>query len=260
MRGVGVGLRTLAGLSAVWILLAGAGPLRAQEELVAQGNQRYQEGDYAAAVDAYEAVLDAGYASADLYYNLGNAYFKSGELGRSILAWERARDLRPHDPDIAANLELARSLTVDEIEPLPRFWLFSAWSWWLHLVPRSFLVAVVGLAWLLLAVGLGVRILAAGGRTRRTGGWLAVGSAVVVLVLGLNLAVRELGIGQPDRAVILADAVPVRSAPTDDDDLTLFEVHEGTLVRIDRRTDSWAEIVLEDGKVGWVPAEAMGIV
>ena len=60
--------------------------------------------------------------------------------------------------------------------------------------------------------------------------------------------------------MILADAVPVRSAPADQDELTLFEIHEGTRVRIDQRAGEWAEIVLEDGKVGWVPADVMGVI
>jgi SH3-like domain-containing protein len=75
-------------------------------------------------------------------------------------------------------------------------------------------------------------------------------------VFGTNLAVRELGLGRPERGIVLADEVAVRSAPSDDDDLVLFEIHEGTRVRIDRRAGEWAEIVLDDGKVGWVPAAA----
>ena len=79
-------------------------------------------------------------------------------------------------------------------------------------------------------------------------------------LLGSNLAVREFDVGHPERGVILAEAVSVRSAPTDDDDLTVFEVHEGTRVRIDQRTEQWAEIVLDDGKVGWVPVGVMGVI
>ena len=82
----------------------------------------------------------------------------------------------------------------------------------------------------------------------------------MVVVLGANLVVRELGIGASERGVILASVVPVRSAPTGDDDLTVFEVHEGTRVRVDQRTDEWAEIVLDDGKVGWIPSDVMGLV
>jgi SH3-like domain-containing protein len=84
-----------------------------------------------------------------------------------------------------------------------------------------------------------------------------VSGAAIVLLLGPSLVVREAGIGRPDRGVILAEAVPVRSAPADEDDLTLFEVHEGTRVRIDQRAGDWAEVVLDDGKVGWVPVTAM---
>jgi tetratricopeptide (TPR) repeat protein len=223
-------------------LLAGAGHrLHAQEEIFEQGNQLYLEGDYAGAVEAYQAVLDAGFESVALHYNLGNAHFKTGELGRSILAWERARALAPNDPDVLANLDLALSQTADAIEPLPRFWLISAASWWVGLLPRGALIALVAAAWLIVGAGT----------------WAALAGAGVVLVFGTNLLVRELGIGSAERGVILADAVPVRSAPADQDELTLFEIHEGTRVRIEERAGEWAEVVLEDGKVGWVPAEVL---
>jgi tetratricopeptide (TPR) repeat protein len=241
---------------------AGAIPrhLDARQEIFERGNQLYQEGDFAAAIEAYEAVLSAGYEGVDLYYNLGNAYFKAGDLGPSILMWERARELAPADTDVQANLELARSLTADAVQPLPRFWLLSAMAWWVRLVPRGPLIALVAAGWLLLTGGLVARILARADRGRGLGSWVAVGGAAIVLVFGTNLAVRELGVGAAERAVILEAAVPVRSAPSDDDDLTLFEVHEGTLVRIDQRAGDWAEVVLEDGKVGWVPIGVMGVI
>jgi hypothetical protein len=234
--------------------------VHAQEEIFEQGNQLYLEGDYAGAVEAYQAVLDAGFASVALHYNLGNAHFKAGELGLSILAWERARALAPNDPEVLANLELALSQTADAIEPLPRFWLISAASWWVGLLPRGPLIAVVAAAWLLVGAGVAVRLLARRDEVRGMGTWGALGGAVVVLVFGTNLFVRELGIGSADRGVILADAVPVRSAPADQDDLTLFEIHEGTRIRIDERAGEWVEVVLDDGKVGWVPADVLEVI
>jgi hypothetical protein len=107
---------------------------------------------------------------------------------------------------------------------------------------------------------LAVRTLVRRDDVRRVGGWTATLAGVVVLVLGVNLFVRELGLGRDERGVILADVVPVRSAPAEQDDLMLFEIHEGTLVRIDQRAGDWAEVVLEDGKVGWVPADVMGVI
>ena len=248
--------------SAVGLLAASAFPLpgAAQQEIFEQGNRFYQMEDYAAALEAYEAVLAADFESSDLHYNLGNAYFKSGELGRSILSWERALRLAPGNADAAANLELAARLGADDIEPLPRFWLLSATSWWVDLLPRSALVFVVALAWLAFTGGALSRILLRSESARRLGGLAIAAGAVLLVLLGSNLAVREFEVAQPERGVILAEAVSVRSAPTDDDKLTVFEVHEGTRVRIDQRTEQWAEIVLDDGKVGWVPVGVMEVI
>lgn len=236
------------------------GDATAQEEIVTRGNQAYQEGGYATAIEAYESVLEAGFVSAGLEYNLGNAYFKSGELGPAILHWERALVLSPGDADVRANLELARSITVDAVEPLPNFWLFSALRWWVDLLPRRTLMAVVATSWLMLTGGAIVRITTRSVTPRRVGSWLMAGGGVALVLFGANLFVRELGIARPERAIILDAAVAVRSAPAEDDDLTLFEVHEGTRVRIDERTGDWAEVVLDDGKVGWVPVEVMEVI
>jgi len=249
-----------AGTCALAVLGGTTAPVVGQDEIVARGNQTYQDGDYAGAIEAYQAVRDRGFTSAGLEYNLGNAHFKSGSLGRAILHWERALVLSPGDPDTQANLELARSLTVDAIEPMPTFWLVSAVSWWVGLLSRSALIVVVAGGWLVLAGGLIVWILARGDTGRAAGRWTAVAGGVVVLVLGANLLLRELGVTQPERAVIMVEAVAARAAPAQDDDLTLFEVHEGTRVRLDQRTGEWAEVVLDDGKVGWIPLSAMEII
>lgn len=228
-------------------------PLAAQEAVYLQGNQLYQDGRFEEAVEAYRAVLSAGVESAVLRYNLGNAWFKAGELGPAILSWERALALDPGLDDARSNLALARSLTVDAVEPLPTFWLVRAWHRWVGLLPRGVLLGGLALGWTVLWGGVIGRILARGASLRRVSTAAVLAGGATVLVLGVNVAVREFGVGQERRGVILAEEVPVRSAPSEDDNLTLFEIHEGTVVRIDQRTDTWAEIVLEDGKVGWVP-------
>ncbi len=247
-------------LAASLIAALAAAPASAQQEIFAQGNQFYQAEDYLAAAEAYEAVRAGGFESPDLHYNLGNAYFQIGDLGQSILSWERALKLAPGHADALANLELAVRLSADDIEPLPKFWLLSAVSWWVNLIPRAALLGVVALSWLLLTGGALARILLTADGPRRLGGWAVAAGAVGVVLLGSNLAVREFEVGQPERGVILVEAVSVRSAPTEDDDLTVFEVHEGTRVRIDQRTEQWAEIVLDDGKVGWIPVAVMEVI
>jgi len=234
-----------------------------QETDFESGNRLYQETDFAGAKEAYEAVLEAGLESCDLYYNLGNAYFKTGELGSSILSYERALHLRPRDRDVQANLELARSLTADEIEPLPRFWVLSAIAWWVELIPYGGLVLAVALAYLLLGTGLCFRILPRRPQLRSLGGWILVGSGFGLLLFGSTLLAREGVLGGTEWGIILVDEVAVQSAPSQEDDLsapsqeddlTLFHLHEGTKVRLDQHTEEWSEVVLEDGRVGWVPS------
>ena len=246
-------------LALVLAALAGLAPRAAplQVEFYQEGNRLYQEGDFEGALSSYLRVVEAGFESGEVHYNIGNAYFKTGDLARAILYYERARRLRPGDEDVLANLDLARSLTVDEIEPLPTFWVLELWGWWVGLLPRSLLILVVAGAYVSTVGG---AILLVGMRGRRSATWggrVAVGAGAVLVLLGLNLAIRESGIGRPEEAVVLAPRVNVLSAPVEDEALTIFTVHEGTKVRVDRRADEWAEVVLEDGRVGWVLVEAI---
>lgn len=224
---------------------------------VAEGNRLYQEDDFTGAIEAYRSVLDAGFESGDLYFNLGNAWFRAGELGPAILAWERAARLLPGDPDVRANLELARSLTVDDVTPQEAFWLFQLRDGWIHLLPRDALFGVVALVWLLGGGALVARVLSREPGRRRIATRTAVASGTLCLLFGTSLLVRETGVTRPDVAIVMSDQVPVQSAPVADADQTLFTVHEGLRVTIERRTEAWAEVTLEDGRVGWVPADAI---
>ena len=246
--------------AAVWLGLLTAGPCASQGAFFDEGNQRYQEGDFNGALERYSQILADGLESGELYYNIGNTYFKLGELGPAILYYERARRLMPGDGDLLANLELARSLTADEVAPLPGFWLFRAVGWWVGLLPRPMLVWLVAVAYLITIAAVIFVILRPATVLAAWGRWLAIASATVVVVFGLNLAVRELGIGASEEAVIMAEETAVQSAPSDDSTLQIFAVHEGTKVRIDRRSDAWIEIILEDGKVGWVRADQLELI
>lgn len=227
---------------------------RAQATFFEDGNRLYQQGDYQAALENYSRIVSAGFESGELYYNIGNTYFKLGQLAEAILYYERAQRLLPGGEDVRANLELARSLTADEITPLPRFWLFRAVGWWVFLLPASTLVLLVGAFYLVAIAGMVVLVFKRGTVLASWARGVVIAAAALTLIFGINLAVAEFGIGQPEEAIVMAEEVPVQSAPTDDRALQVFTIHEGTKVRIDQRSDEWVEIVLEDGKVGWVRA------
>ncbi len=248
-------LLTLASTLCIGLLTAGV--CAGQGAFFDEGNQRYQTGDFDGALERYARILDEGLESGELYYNIGNTYFKLGRLGPAILYYERARRLTPGDEDLLANLELARSLTADEITPLPGFWVLRVVDWWVGVLPRTALVWLVALAYL---TAMTAAILVVLKPETPLAAWArraAVAGAAITLVLGVNLAVRELGIGTAEEAVIMAEEAEVQSAPSDDSTLQIFAVHEGTKVRIDRRSEAWVEVVLEDGKVGWVRADQL---
>lgn len=244
---------TAALLGAAWLLAPpAAASVGAWSAFFDEGNRLYQAGDFEGALDRYRRILDAGLESGELYYNVGNAWFKQGELALAILYYERARHLMPGDDDVLANLTLARSMTADRIEPRPRFWLFRVVDGWVALLPRTGLIWLVALAWVTAVGGAALVVLRPAARLAALARRIALTAATVTLVFGANLVVRELGLGVGDEAIVMAGEAQVRSAPSDDPALQMFAVRAGTKVRMDRRSGAWAEIVLEDGSVGWM--------
>src|SRR5674476_686288 len=124
------------------------------EQQVSEANRAYYAGHYENAVTIYEKVTQAGFASPVLFYNLGNAYFKLGNMPMSILYYEKAHKLAPADADIAHNIRLANTRIVDKIEPVPVLFYI---RWWTQarntLSPDNFAkasLALFSIFWLLL--------------------------------------------------------------------------------------------------------------
>ena len=251
------------GLATVGVLLLPGGAAARdvdQESLFAEGNRLYQEGDFAAAAASYGAVVESGFESAEVYYNLGNAHFRLGETARAVLNYSRAARLDPANDDIRANLALVNQRLQDRIEPLSRFWLLSVFDWWMGLIPGGVLQALVAVCYLLLGATIVLIVI------RRPSGWrapirrFAYCAAVATFLLGVTLLVRETGLGRAEEAVVMVGEARVLSAPSEEGGLTVFTLHEGTTVRIDRRAGEWAEIVLADGKVGWLPMQVLEVI
>lgn len=244
-------------LGLAWMGLFAAAPIAAQEALFQQGNARYQEGDWAGAVEAYQGVVSGGYESSELYYNLGNAYFRLDDLARTVLYYEKALRLDPGNVDAAANLSLVRERLADRIEPLPRFWLLTLVDGWINLLPQRLLLLIGGAAYLVAGASVVGLIL------RRPRGWgrglkrLAATAAVFVVLFGGTLLLRVTRYGAPVEAVVMASEVSVLSAPSSDGGLVLFSLHAGTKVRIGQASGDWREVVLEDGKVGWLRVDVL---
>jgi len=236
----------LVGGQALWAQSAAAG-------LYNQGNALYREGDFAGALQAYRRAA-VGVEDPRLFYNLGNAAYKTGALGEAILWYERALRLDPRDADISANLDFARQARLDretaEAGGLGDY-LYAAYSW-----PTLNELSVVFCLGFLAAFGLGVW------RLLRTGGLLWMGALVAAVCLvvcaGGWLGLRVSDEGRQE-AVVLVGATTARSGP-DAARTALFELHEGTKVRVERSEGDWLLGRLPNGLGGWLLATDLGVI
>lgn len=225
----------------------------------AEGDSAYMRDDYASAIQVYEALLSKGEA-ADLYYNLGNSYYKAGEIARAILNYERALLLQPGNGDIRANLEIARSKTVDKVEPVPEIFFVS----WTKSLINSMSVdswAVCGIVcFLLLIISLYFFIFSKQTGLKKAGFICGILFLVVTIVANVFAGQQKDELVNRNSAIVINPSVTVRSTPSESG-TSLFILHEGHKVDVkDSTMKDWKEIRLEDGKVGWVPASAIEVI
>lgn len=219
----------------------------------------YVAGDYHTAIRQYESLLQAG-VSAEVYYNLGNSYFKVDDIARAILNYERALLMSPGNADIRANLGIARAKTVDKVVPQPELF-FVDWYLSLRAVMSVDGWAVVGiLTFLLFLAGMGLYFFVSGVRLRKIGFYVAMVSVCLCLLSNLFAFQQKDIMQRHDKAIILTPSVTVRSTPSESG-TGLFILHEGHKVSIkDASMREWREIMIEDGKVGWVKLSDIGII
>ena len=225
----------------------------------AQADSAYINKEYAQAIEIYESLLQQG-ESGEIYYNLGNAYFKQDELGRAILNYERALLLQPGNADVSANLDIARAKTVDKINPNPEVF-FVAWTRALiNMLPVDTWGAWgIGFFFCTLAA-LAIYFFTKGVRWRKIGFFAALISLILCIVTNLFAFEQKGKIDHRTDAIVLSPSVTVRSTPSDEG-TSLFVIHEGRKVSIkDNSMKEWKEITLEDGKVGWIPVSAIEII
>jgi tetratricopeptide (TPR) repeat protein len=220
------------------------------DKLFRSANEAYLKGDFASAVEGYQRIVDDGYASADVQYNLGNAQHALGKLGPAMLAFERARRLDPGDEDAQLNLEKCRRELVDKVagqagEPfVDRVSTLAA--------PNAVALSFLG-AWLLLWGGLVAR------RFLGAGSWsaaLALLGLAASVPLGTLLGLQAYRDSSRHEAVVVAPVVKVFEGPSEHSKIS-FELHEGTSVRVVDRDGNFAKVRLSNNLEGWADAAAV---
>ncbi len=224
-----------------------------------RANELYLEGYYEEAIIIYEKIIYSGYHSAALYYNLGNAYYRSNKITPAILNYERARLLSPGDEDIIFNLELARMHVRDRIEELPDFFINRWWKKardimsadaWASIAVSTFILTLLFFSFFLMSASVLVKKLFF---------WLAV------IVLLLSVLSFSFGIDQRNHlrnhntAIVFSPTVSVKSSP-DINSTDLFIIHEGTKVWVEDSIGNWRAVRLSDGNKGWLQRDAIEMI
>jgi len=243
------GADTLLRDAAAGLEAPGAEP--APGELWDRANTAYINGDFHLAAETYRQLLDLDLVSAKLYYNLANACFKEDRLGEAVLYYRRALRLAPGNEDIRHNLSVVQAQTKDRIEAIPEFFL-TAWLRALRHTMGSGAWALLSLAFLCLALGCFlVYLLARRLPLRKAGFYGTLLSAVLFLSATWCAAAGRREMLDRSQAVIMSASAAVKSSP-DRSATDLFMLHEGTAVEITGRLADWCEIVIGDGKKGWI--------
>ena len=224
-----------------------------------EANVSYQNGNYASAIETYASILEAGYFSAELEFNLGNAYYKTGEMASAILHFERALKLAPGDPDIIFNLRIANLQVVDKLEEAPQGIVERIWHVLLHsLTPDAWARLALFPLWAAL-VCMAVFLLSRVEMLRKSGFILAV-CFVAVSLLAFGMGHARLGYdGKHREGIIFANNAYVKSEPlaTGKD---LFILHKGVKVALLGSLGDWHRIRFSANKVGWVAKGSLEVI
>lgn len=244
-------------IASVLALLVGTAPPCTAQQKARQfitALEAYKSGDYSAAVAGLEAIAQSGVCNGALYYNLGNAYLKNGDLGQAILWYERSAKLIPGDPDLMFNLDYARSLSKDaaDEDALPLVRIFFFWNY--HLSSRTIVVLAVGgnlLFWCLTVAWrfTGRQLL------RRTAIAVLIPSVVFVITAGFNFYTAATS----RQGIILPARVSIRSG-WEQTSTELFVLHAGAKVQVVKSATDHLLIRFSKDKIGWVHRNSLGLI
>jgi len=241
----------ILGIVAVMVLVFSGGHRGAAQtgkwgDVFFQANQAYRAGNFREAAEGYRRLIEAGHGSGQIFFNLGNAYYRLDELGEAILNYERAKWAMPRDADLRFNLRHAKEQVVDalagdhglvqaaffwidSVNLKELFWTFATinFLFWAILIARRFSRSELLYYGLLFSIAF----------------WL---------VTGISFGVKWVQVERDDRAVVVQEEINVLSGP-DITDTVLFKLHEGTIVNLERSEGGWSLVEISKDKRGWTP-------
>jgi tetratricopeptide (TPR) repeat protein len=228
----------------------------AQADLIQKANEHYTKEEFQKAIDGYNQILMAGIESPEVYYNLGNAYYKTKQYTLSILNYERAKLLAPDDEDIEFNLQVANQKVVDSIQELPGIFIVRWWNAIVNSQTTDTWAVISIFSFVVFLTMLGFYFFAKTSEVKRITFWSGCFLIVFTIFSYTFAAKQKSRLVNHTYAIVMQPTVTVKSSPSETG-TNLFVVHEGLKVRITDKLGDWVEIRLADGNKGWLLTESV---
>jgi tetratricopeptide (TPR) repeat protein len=225
-----------------------------------KGNEQYAKGNFKGAIRNYQQLIKDGHPSATIYYNLGNAFYKTNEIPSAILYYEKAKKLAPGDDDVNYNLQMANLRTKDKLEAEPTFFLL---SWW-----RSFLLVfstqTLSIGSILFFSGgflLGILYMyTQSSQIKRLSFYSAIAGVLVGILLYFMSRSQEQYVKSKEAAIVFSDVISLKSEPSTNSK-SLMVLHEGTKVQLTENVnDGWVKVALSNGNTGWMKVSDLKVI
>lgn len=226
------------------------------EELLSKANELYNQHAYDSAAVVYESIINKGYSSATLYYNLGNTYYKLRNYPMSILYYEKSLKLDPNNEDTKHNIEIARAFIGDKIEPVPELFLKSWWNKLSNLFTLNTwsIISLIVLGSLLTSIFFYIT-----SRTRTLKKSMFFISIILTILTISTFCIttkKNKYIKSKNEGIVITSTITVKSSPSTSS-VDLFVLHEGSKVKILDNTGEWDKIKIANGSIGWLPSSTI---
>jgi tetratricopeptide (TPR) repeat protein len=229
-----------------------------QEDIFKKGNDAYQRSDYKTAIDSYSKLIASGYESADILYNLGNAYFKTGQFAPAILNYEKAKKLSD-DEELNHNLAVANTRIKDRIEKVPKLFILEWWEQIKYLFSLSFYQYFILFIFSIMILTLTAFFWFKDYLLKKRTFFGLVACGIIFVLFTSAFVARILEEKNEKSAIVFNQAIKVKSSP-DENGTDIFEIHYGLKFQIIDELNYWYKILLVDGKSGWIKKEGFELI
>ncbi len=240
-------------------LLAATSAESTPADTFTKANEAYMEQNYQLAIELYGKLIKEGKIAPEVYFNLGNAHYKIGNIADAVLNYERANRIAPSDPDISHNLRIAYLATIDKIEPAPMVFYEQWWNDFVKSgsVHQRALITIMFL-WLSLAM-IAVYLFSNAVFIKKIMFFSGAAMAVAGLFTFYLTFRQHQHLSSNRGAVIYIESAYVRSSP-DKSSANLFLLHAGTKIDVVDELEGWRKIRIANGNEGWIEADAMELI